>query len=149
MGPGAHTLGIGRNRWIVQEPQNAIAQIDLVIKKVALKPQMVRNGAQHLAAQFIQGQVEPADIGLKALDLTGPEIGGHEAVKPMAFGQVAAHMPELFQVDMAGALGGFNTKGRIAARAAAARQAIAGLDLGRQGEEGLGARQSPLDKLGR
>ena len=78
---------------------------------------------------------------LKAGYLGHPQIVGHELAVGMPGRQFATNVPELFQVTMDGALGGFDTERRKAAGTPLSWHVVAPLNVFREREELLEAFQ--------
>ncbi|MND81788.1 hypothetical protein D3C80_735940 [compost metagenome] len=145
MGAGAHAGGVGRDRRIVQHPQDAVAQFDLVLEIVVAQLHVAGDGLEDLAAQLIQGVEHAVEVGLEALDLGRPDVVAHVLAIGMARGQFAPDVPELLEVHGGGALGGFDAEGGQAARAAGAGLVILAFHILGQGEEGLGVGDGGVD----
>ena len=121
----------------MQKAQDGIAVPDRRVELVARQAQILRDRLQNPRAQMVQRPVKPGLVLTKTGHFLRPDIGRHQRGQRMARRQVAADMPELFQIMQTCALGGFLAEGRIAALAAHARD-VAALDVLGQGEQRLG-----------
>src|SRR3546814_14646653 len=86
--------------------------------------------------------------GAKTLDFFGPDIVRLLRGEAVAGGQVAPDVPEFLEVDLFRAFRDLGPERRGAARAAAARDALAALDLPGQPEERLRLCPGPVEQRG-
>ena len=116
--PGANVRTILRRRRIVKKAQDRIAQVHRWIEEIAAEAKVDGDGLQDLQAHGVQGVVQPLHLFLELGQLgVGPDVVGHVVAEPVARREVAADVPELLQVVVDVALGGFHAEGRVSALA--------------------------------
>ena len=131
----------------MDDAQHAVAELNLVFKEIRCELQHARDRGEQTTTGEIE-RIEHLDARLaKPRDRVDPNVVGHVVAVRVALGQFSADMPELLQVEVRRALGGFDTEGGVAACAAAALEMKAVLLGFRPGEERLELVEKPVDEF--
>src|SRR3546814_2020863 len=88
-------------------------------------------------AEVVERPVQGITLLAEAIDLGRPQVGRHDVAILRIVGNLATDVPELLEVEVFGALGGFHAERRVAARAATAGDVVALLGVFGQREERL------------
>ena len=142
---GADVGTIERRGRIVQQPQDAVAEVGGGGEEARVEVQVAGDGPQHLVAEMLQGVEQPLFVGVEGRNLGRPDVVRHARAVRMPGRQLAADVPEFLQVEVRRALGGLNAKGGVAALPGDAVDLVAALHLVRQGEKGLGVGDGGVD----
>src|SRR5678816_2256063 len=105
-------------RRIMEEAEDRIAIPDSVREIIFAEPEITGDGAEDLQPGLVKGRIKLLERVPEARHFRRPDILRHVSPEPVAFGQVAADVPEFLEVVRLLALGGLDPERRVAAGAA-------------------------------